>query len=156
MKFSFHYRVRPANLWVLSMTNIYRSMVGVVNIIFTVSMGLLTFRFWLEVGWALRPLMIAGILFFPVFQPLMVLFRSRKIVRRMPGDMLIDFDNKGMTISTEKENSHVNYMDLKSVIRISGMLVIYTQAKHGFILDKKILGDKGGELYDFLTKQTGK
>lgn len=152
-KFSFHYSVKPANLWVLSMINIYRSMVGVVNFVFTLSMIMLAYRFWPETGLALRLAMIAGILLFPVFQPLMILFRSRKIVRRMPGDMHMNFDDKGLTISSEGKNSRINYKDLKSVVRISKMLILYTQNKQGYILDKRILENRGRELYDFLVKK---
>ena len=152
-EFSFRYRVRPANLWVLSMINIYRSIVGVVNFVFTVSMIMLAYRFWPETGLVIRLGMTAGILLFPVFQPLMILFRSRKIVRRMPGDMRMDFDDKGMTIVSEERNSHVNYKDLKSVVRVSGMLILYTQNKQGFILDRRVLENRGTELYDFLVKK---
>lgn len=156
MDFSFHYKVRPVNLWVLSMINIYRSMIGVVNIVFTASMVLLIIRFWLESSWIFRILMIAGILVFPVIQPLMIFLRSRKIIRGLPLNMRMDFDSKGIRISAEKMDSLVPYEDLKSVIQISGMLILYTQSKQGFILDKEILQDKGAKLYQYLTKKLRK
>lgn len=153
MKYSFHYNVRPANLWILSMINTYRSMVGVVNIVFTLSMIMLTFRFWMEANMAVRLLMIAGIMVFPCFQPLVIFLRSSKIVGKMPVNMHLDFDNKGMKITAENLNAQVNYTDLKSVIEISGMLVLYTQARQGYILNREVLGNKEKELFDFLTKK---
>lgn len=158
MKFSFPYRVRPVSLLLLSLMNIYRSMAGVVNIIFTVSMGLLAFRFWSETSLPLRLLMAAGILLFPVFQPLMIFLRSRKIVSRMPDAMRIDFDRQGMTITAENHNSHLDhssvaYSEIKSVIRIMGMLIIYTQTGQGFVLGREIIGDNEDTLYKFLVKQ---
>ncbi len=153
MKFSFRYRIEPANLLVLSMINIYRSMMGMVNIVFTASMILLAVRFWAETGTAVRILISAGILLFPVFQPLMIFLRSRRIVGAMPREMAMDFDSRAMTISSGDQSSPVDYSDLKSVIKISGMLIIYTKAKQGFILNKQVLADKGAPLYDYLKKK---
>jgi len=151
--FSFQYRVKPADLWILSMINIYRSMMGVVNIVFTASMVLLAVRFWTEASPTLRILMGAGIGLFPLFQPLMIFVRSGRIVRSMPEDMRMDFDPMGMTVTAGDKSSRVDYWDLKSVMRISGLLIIYTRARQGFILNREALEDKGKELYDFLSTQ---
>ena len=59
MEFKFRYRVKPVSLWILTMVNIYRSMMAVINIIFTVSMAGLIYRFWLDAGVAYRILMLA-------------------------------------------------------------------------------------------------
>ena len=156
MEYSFRYSVRPANLWVLSMMNIYRSMMGVVNIVFTLSMVLLALRFWAEAGPAARILIAAGGALFPLLQPLMIFLRSRKIVGGMPAGMLISFSAKGMTVTAGEEKSHVDYWDLKSVIRISGMLIIYTRSRQGFILNRQALGGKEKELYGYLKNQVKK
>lgn len=153
MVFSFDYKVKPKNLWVLSMINTYRSMVGVVNIVFTASMVLLAVRFWSESGWPVRLLIAAGILFFPAVQPLIIYLRSKKIVSTMPEGMKILFDSKGMTVSAGEQKSQVGYSELKSVIRVSGMLILYLNSRQGFILDKENLAGKGGELFSFLKKK---
>jgi len=135
------------------MVNVYRSMMAVVNIVFTAAMVLLAFRFWTETQLTIQILIVLGIILFPVIQPLMIYLRSKKIVRSMPENMRIDFSNKEMVITSEEKKSQVEYKELKSVIRIAGMLIIYTRIKQGFILNGEVLGDKGTPLFDFLVKK---
>lgn len=155
MTFSFSYSIKPVNLLVLSLLGIYRSVMGVVNIVFTASMLLLAIRFWQEAILPVRILLCTGVLFFPVFQPVLIYIRSRNIVAAMPDGMRMDFDNTGITISTKDQISPVAYSDLKSPLRIAGMLVLYRKTGQGFILNKQVLGNKETELFTFLKKRLG-
>ncbi len=156
MEFTFRYRVRPANLLLLAMVNVYRSMAGVVNIVFTLSMILLEYRFWAEINAFLRVLIALGILLFPFFQPLFIYLRGRKIVSRMPDDLEMRINAKGIEIVSAKGSSQVKMSDLKSVTRIRGLIVLYARNKQGFILNGETLSGKGPELYAFLSKRAGK
>ena len=153
MGFSFHYRVRPENIWLLSMINIYRSMVGLVNVIFTISMVLLAVRFWPEAKLYIRILIAAGILVFPLFQPLLIYFRSKRIVSQMPDDLEMNIDNKGISVTSKTESSNIKFSDLKSVMRIRGILILYTHKRQGYILNKQSLNGNEQKLYDFLSKK---
>ncbi|MBN2627741.1 MAG: hypothetical protein JXA95_13820 [Spirochaetales bacterium] len=153
MDFTFDYRVRPSNLWILSMANIYRSYQGVVNGVFTLSMVLLTLRFWAEANTTVRVLLTAGMLLFPLIQPALIFLRSRRITESMPDEMRMDFGGKGMTVTAEDKKSHVDYWDLKSVIRISGMLIIQTRSGQSFVLNSQVLDGRGVELFRYLKKQ---
>jgi len=150
MEFRFHYRVRPENLWVVTMVNYYRSFLGVCNLIFTISMVLLAVRFWTGSSMGIRTLISAGILLFPVFQPLMIYFRCRKIVSTIPEEMEISFDKTGITTSTKEARSHVDYSDVKSVVRIFNLMIIYTRSKQSFILSDQVMEDKRSNLYSFI------
>ena len=153
MEFSFQYNIKPGNLWILSMMNIYRSFTGAVNIIFSVSMMLLAVRFWNDSNPVIRILLAAGIGLFPVIQPLLVLIRCRKIVKGMPQNMRMDFTGKEMIITSGTDNSHVDYWELKSVILIKNMIIIYTRKNQSFVLNENVLMGKGKSLYEFLSKQ---
>ncbi len=153
MVFSFNYCIKPANLWTLSMMNIYRSFTGAVNTVFTASMVLLAVRFWNETGIPVRILIILGICIFPVVQPLLILWRSRNIVKKMPADMHINFTDNEMIVASGKKNSHVDYWELHSIVRVFGMIIIYTRKKEGFILSKEVLADKSAVFFEFLSKQ---
>lgn len=155
MEFVFPYRVRPENLTILALVNVYRSMAGVVNIVFTVSMILVAYRFWAEISLPLRALVAAGILLFPLFQPLVIYGRSKRIVSRMPADMEMRIDGKGIAVTAGSQNSRIGFSELNSVTRIRGMLILYTRSKQGFILNRETLGDKEKELYGFLARQAG-
>lgn len=153
MKYSFLYKVSPCNLLILSMVNIYKSMLSIINLVFTVSMILLAVKFWPTVNPYLRVLIMFGILLFPVLQPLLIYLRSRRIVRKMPEDMVIGFDSDGITISSEMRKSEISYGSLKFINRVAGMIIIYTKDGQGYILGKDILGDNGKRLYEYLLQQ---
>ena len=148
--FKFRYSVKPENLWVVTMVNYYRSFLGVCNVIFTISMMLLAVRFWSDSSMGIRILISVGIVIFPVFQPLMIYFRCRKIVSTIPGEMEISFDRTGITTSTKEVRSLVNYSDVKSVVRIFSLLIIYTRSKQSFILSKLVMKDESSRLFNFI------
>lgn len=135
------------------MVNIYRSMMAVINIIFTISMVLLIFRFWTDAGVTSRILMVAGLLIFPVLQPLLIFLRSRKIVGKIPGDLEMTFNQTGIEVANCRQRNFVDYSEVKSVIWIFSMLIIYTRSKQGFILDDEVLSDKGKNLSAFLSEK---
>lgn len=155
MEFSFRYKVKPQNVWVLGMVNMYRSMAGVVNIIFTLSMVLLALRFWTGAAASLKILIAAGILIFPVFQPLLIYLRSRKIVSRMPSDLKMTIDDKGIEVASEDNRSHIDFSDLKSILKIRGLLVLHTHSQQSFILNGETLEGQGEKLYSFLSQASG-
>jgi hypothetical protein len=132
------------------MVNYYRSFLGVCNLVFTISMILLAVRFWSDSTMGIRTLISAGILLFPVFQPVMIYFRSRRIVGRMPGEMEISFDESGITTSANGKNSHVDFSEVRSVVRIFNLMIIHTRSKQGFILSDRVVGDKRESLYNFI------
>lgn len=155
MEFAFRYRVRPENLVVLALVNVYRSMAGVVNIVFTASMILTAYRFWAEISLPLRALVAAGILLFPLFQPLVIYLRSRRIVSRMPEGMEMRIDGKGIAVTAGENRSRIAFAEIKSVARFRGMLILYARTGQGFILNRETLAGKDRELYEFLARHTG-
>lgn len=151
--FKFRYSVKPENLWVLTMVNIYRSFLGMCNLVFTAAMILLAVRFWSESNMGIRTLITAGIVLFPLLQPVMIYFRCRKIVGTMPGEMEISFDKEGITTSTNGKSSFIDFSKVKSVILIFNLMIIHTRSKQGFILSDQVLGDQSKNLYHFIKKQ---
>ncbi len=132
------------------MTNIYRSFPAVINLVFTVSMILLAVRFWPGADAGIRILITAGILLFPVFQPLLIFLRCRRIVGRMPRDMEISIDKTGITTGSDGKSSHVPFRDIISVVRLFRMVIVQTRSRQGFILGDGVTGDAATEVYNFL------
>ncbi|MDC7125725.1 MAG: YcxB family protein [Spirochaetales bacterium] len=150
MSFKFQYKIKPKNLWVLTMFNIYRTMMAVINVIFTASMVLLSVKFFGNSLFFVKGLLIFGIMIFPVFQPFLIYLRCKKIVARMPEDMEMLIDKTGITTTSEGQTSHVNYSDVKSVLIVRKLLVIYTKTKHSFILNEEVIGSQKKEVFNFL------
>jgi hypothetical protein len=113
-------------------------------------MILLAVRFWSDSSVGIRALISVGILLFPVFQPLMIYLRCRRIVGRMPGEMEISFDESGITTSANGKNSHVDFSEVKSLITIFNLMIIYTRSKQSFILSDRVMENKRESLYNFI------
>ena len=100
MEYKFSYKITAIDLWKLAMYGIYGSIVGVANIIFTISMFALVVRFWRDVNTFLKILLILGVFLFIIIQPMMIYLKSKKQIEAVPVDMEIGFDDKGMHIKT--------------------------------------------------------
>ena len=152
-EYRFRYRVTPSDLMILSLVGIYRSLLGIINIIFFVSMILVAFRFWEEAAWIYRALMLLGIVLFPVLQPAAIYLRSRRIVSRMPEGLEMHIGPEGITISGPDDSNSLAYSELTEVKLVAGMIVIQTKGTQGYALSRQVLGDKAHEVYDLLRRR---
>ena len=149
MKFLFNYETKASDLWQLSMYGIYKSMVGLVNVIFTAAMVLLTVKYWSEVNWYLKGLLILGLSLFTVIQPLLIYRRAKRQVSGMYKDMEIGFDDLGVHVKSGKEKSTVRWKKMKGIVKHPTLLVIYSSTNRGYILNNKVLGKNRDALYEY-------
>lgn len=156
MKYKFTYQTTAFDLWQLSMYGTYGSMVGVCNIIFTVAMLLLTGKFWGDVSSFIKILFIMAICLFTVIQPAVVYMRGKRQVATVPQDMEIGFDDNGIHVKTENQNSDLKWNSIKGVSKKPSMIVIFTTTKHGFILTNKMLGKQKKAFYDYVVSKIEK
>ena len=141
---------------ILSLVSMYRSMLGVINVIFTVSMILVTVRFWGDAGWTYRVPMLLGILAFPLLQPIAIYLRSRRIVSRLPQDLEMNIGPRGISIQGQNDSTFLAYSDLAAVKLVAGIIVIQTEGRRGYTLNRRVLGGKTQEVYDLLRKRIHK
>ena len=138
---------------ILSLANIYRSLLGVINIVFLVSMILVTFRFWEDAAGIYRVLMLLGIGVFPILQPAAIYLRSRSIVARIPEGLEMHIGPHEISISGHSDSTSLAYSDLTAVQLIAGMIIIHTRGKQGYVLSRRVLGGKTQEVYDLLSRR---
>lgn len=150
MKFLYNYETRASDLWQLSMYSIYRSMVGLVNIIFTVAMFILAMRYWSEVSWYLKALLVLALSLFTVIQPLLIYRRARKQVNAVPRDMEIGFDDMGVHVKSGTEKSLVRWKKMRGITKHPTMLIIYISTHRGYVLNNKVLGKDRDALYAYV------
>ncbi len=153
MKYQFNYQTEAADLWLLSMSTIYRSLVGVCNIIFTVAIIAVAVTFWSEVHMTWRVLMMLGIGLFTVIQPLLIYQRAKKQVAALPQDMVISLDEKGIHVFTNQEQSHIKWQNVKGISPKANMLIIHSSVQHGFMLTNKVLGSEREAVYQYVTSR---
>lgn len=154
MKYKFTYQTTAFDLWQLSMYSTYASMVGVCNIIFTIAMLLLSAKFWGDVNGFIKILFIMAICLFTIIQPLVVYIRAKRQVAMIPQDMEIGFDDNGIHVKTENQNSDLKWNQIKGVSKKPSMIIIFTTAKHGFILTNKVLGKQKEAFYNYVISKT--
>lgn len=156
MKYKFIYKTTAFDLWQLSMYNTYASMVGSVNIIFTAAMLLLTVKFWGDANSLVKILLIMAIGLFTVIQPTIVYLRAKRQAAAVSGDMEIGFDDSGIHVETENKTSDLRWNRIKGVSKKTGMIVIFSTAKHGFILTNKVLGKEKEAFYEYVVSKIQK
>lgn len=149
--FDMHYRyqckVRAIDLWRLSMYHTYHSFIGVCNIVFGVAMFLLTFRFWNQVGDLLQTLLFLACLLIPVIQPLGVYLKAKTQTALIPQETELLFEEKGILVTLGDKNELIRWNRVKNVVRETGMIIIYTDERHGYMLTDKVLGSEKEAFY---------
>ena len=153
MKYQFKYENKAGDLWQLSMYGIYRSMVGLINVIFTIAMILLAVRYWSDVNWIYRSLIVLGLSLFTVIQPIVIYGRAKKQLSGTPKDMEIGFDDYGVHVRTENEQSTIKWKKIKGIAKQPTMLIVYSSATRGFILTNQVLGKEREAFYRYVVSK---
>ena len=150
MEYKYMCDVKASDLWKMAMVRTYKAAIGVVNIVFTVAMILLVFRFWKTEPDILRVLMIFGCLVFPVIQPLATYGMCVKQLENMPRDMELKFDDVGVHVSTGGQSELIRWNKVKNAIKRNNMIVVMSDDSHGYMLTNRVLGNEKEEFYNFL------
>lgn len=153
MRYKFVYQTTAFDLWQLSMYQIYGSMVGVCNIIFTIAMLLLTIKFWEDVNIFIKILLIIAICLFTVIQPTVVYMRAKRQITTVTQDIEIGFDDKGIHVKTKNQNSDLKWNKINGISKKPTMIIIFSTTKHGFILTNKVLGKQKAAFYDYVVSK---
>ncbi|MBO4456528.1 MAG: YcxB family protein [Butyrivibrio sp.] len=153
MEYRYISDVKPKDLWFISMLRTYRSFLGVINVVFSVAMIMMTIRFWGTSGAFIRTLLILACMLFPVFQPLAVYLRSIKQLETLPGRVELLFDDSGVHVSSEGKQEDIKWSKINNAIKQSNMIVVMSDRTHGYMLTNRILGDEKDEFYEYLCKK---
>ncbi|MCR5556939.1 MAG: YcxB family protein [Butyrivibrio sp.] len=149
-KYKYKSDVKASDLWLIAMRRTYKSPTGIVNIIFTVAMILLTLRFWGAASDIIRSLMVLGCILFPVIQPLAVLGASARQLDDMPRNLELSFSDRGVLVTTGEKSESLPWKRIKNAIMQRNMIVIMSDDRHGYMLTNRVLGQEKEEFYNFL------
>lgn len=131
-------------------------MIGVCNIIFTVSIFLLMVRLWKDVNGVVKILMILASCLFIVIQPAMIYRRAKRQEAMIPKNMEIAFDHEGIHVKAGNKSSDLKWKNIKGISKKPTMIVIFSTMHHGFVLSNKVLGKEKDPFYDYLLSQIQK
>ena len=153
MEYRFKCDVKASDLWKMAMTRTYKSLVGLVNVIFTVAMILLTIRFWATASALLRVLMVFGCILFPIIQPLAIFGNSVKQLENLPKDMELCFNEGGVRVFVGDKSELLRWNKIRNAIRRSNMIVVMSDDSHGYMLTNRTLGDQKEEFYQYICEK---
>lgn len=147
MHYKYQCKIRAVDFWRLSMHNTYHSFIGVCNIIFGVSIILLTLRFWEQAGDVLQALLFLACLIIPVIQPLAVYMKARAQAAVSPQGTELTFEEDGIHVSLNGQYELIRWKRVKNIVKEAGMLIVFTDASHGYMLTNRVLGSEKEEFY---------
>lgn len=150
MEYKFNCDVKASDLWKMSMVRTYRSFLGVINIVFTVSMIAMTIKLWPSSGEFSRALEILCCLIFPVFQPLAIWGRSYKQVEQQPKGVELLFRNTGIVVTCGGREEKIPWSRVTRVIHQDSMIVIKTDDSYGYMIMNRAMGEQKDAFYNDL------
>ena len=150
MEYRYICDVKASDLWKMAMVRTYKSVIGIVNIVFTVALVLLTIRFWGESAGIIKSLLIFGCLLFPVIQPLATYGMSVKQLEDLPRDMELTFNEKGVHVETGGKTQNILWKNISNAIRRKNMIIVMSDDRHGYMLTNRVLGDEKDSFYEYL------
>ncbi len=154
MNYEFDYKIEPMDILLMTLKGIYKSIVGAVNIVFTIaSIGMLI-NFGGQLNIVFDIFLVIAIIWFPVIQPLLLYKKAQKSLVNFSDNIKIMFTNKGIVINYNGELSNIPWNKVVRVSKSKRAIVVYVNQKEGYILTKKIVGDKFDELLNFILSNT--
>jgi hypothetical protein len=156
MKYRFTVNTTAFDLWQLSMYGIYGSILGAANAVFTAAMILLAVRFFPGIHIVLKCLLLFAVCLFPVIQPLVVYLRARRQAKSMPKDVHLEFDDKGMHVTVGDKKEDIDWDSVVGITKKPTLLVVFSSARHGYVLTNKTLGEQKEDFYKFILSKLEK
>lgn len=153
MRYQYTYRTTARDLWQLSMCYTYGSLIGVCNIIFTAAMAALIISRRDEAGGIWKSLMVLGVCLFTVIQPLVSYSRVRKQAAQITRDTKLGFADTGIHVRSGGQSTRIPWSAVKKVSRKPGMIVVFSDAAHGFILPDRVLQTEKDEFYQYVVSK---
>lgn len=150
MSYKYEVKIKAADFWRVSMYRTYHSFIGVCNIVFGIAMVLLTLRFWNQANDVIQALLFVACLLIPVIQPVGVYLKARSQVLLIPQGTELIFAEDGIHVSLNGKRELVPWNKVKKVVKEAGMVIIFTDAVHGYMLTDRVLGSDKKEFYNYV------
>lgn len=148
--YRYQTKVRPIDFWILLMYRTYHSLAGVCNIVFGGSMILLTLRFWSESDIFVQALLILACLLIPVIQPFGIYLRARKQVSMISQKTELIFMEDGIHAALGEKRELIPWKKVKGVKKEAGMILVFVDANHAYMLTDSVLGSQNTEFYEYV------
>lgn len=151
-KFSFKSEVSAFDFWRSTMQKTYRSMAGIINIVFTGAMLVLTFRFFREAKALEQSLLLLGCIWFPIIQPCIVYCRLRKAVKQLPDNLWLDFSDEGMRVMLGERRQDIPWSGFQRIEIAADMVTLLVGSGQGYVVTNRTMGQEREAFLAFVKK----
>jgi hypothetical protein len=98
----------------------------------------------------LELLIFVACIWFPLIHPFFVFLGARRQAAQIPKDLELVFDALGMHVSSKGKTQYIGWKDIKSAVKQYNMILIRSDAKHGYMINNKMMGDQKDAFWEFL------
>lgn len=156
MRFQFKFKNGVRELWELAMIHQYTSMIGVVNVVFTVSMAVLLATSYNNSWVVLSACVAIAMLYFPVIQPIIIYFRSKKNAEKIVDETELSFTENEIFIKVGNEHQTLTWKDIPGMKELPGLFILYTGRGHGLVIPDKSMGNSRKDFVAFVKEKLQK
>lgn len=154
-KIEINTKIGLSELFEFTMTNNYKSIKGVISVLFSIASLIGLILFWKELnGWQRGGLLFFAIMF-TVLEPIEYYLRSkRQMKKNFALPISYTFDERGIEIILGDEKALNEWSDVMKVVSSKNLVAVYLSPVRAFILPKKDIGENYASLKEMLDKQT--
>ncbi len=151
-KLQFHVELSTKDLWQFSMYHANGGMMGLFNVIFTVTALFLLIVRWGSLTVAYRLLLAVCVLLFTVWQPALLYYKVHKQSKRTTSlqPMELIFSDKGLKVCQGKESAKFPWENMARVDRKASMAILYMDRVHAYLLPKSAMGENEEAFYEMV------
>lgn len=155
IRYQYEIYIRPMDIWVLSMCRTYHSLVGACNLVFGAAMIFLTVRFWNQSNDWVQALLFLACLLVPVIQPLGAYWKAKAQAAMAPQGTRLTFAEDGIHVKLGESRDKIPWSQVKGIRKEAGMILVFTDRNHGYLLTNRVLKDQKQEFYDYVKEHSG-
>ncbi len=149
MEFKYRYNIKPSDIWQVRMYYAYASYLAVVNLTCIVASVVLIVTQWRTAGPVFKTLMLIFLSLFLVIQPLVIYLTSIPQAKANDEEIELIFNDRGMTVRTDGREETIEWKGIISLTVRPTLVIVYTDARHGYILTNRILKGTRKDFLDF-------
>lgn len=150
MKYEYTYKNTASELWQLSMYQMYGSIVGMCNLVFTFGMGALLISKRNSSSKIFIGILTLLVCWFPIIQPFLIYKKCQKQENAITDNTNIIFDDIGIQAKFGNQKANIPWKKINKISKKPTMIIVFTDGNHGYVLSNKVLKTDKESLYDFL------
>ena len=154
-KIEFRTKITKKELYEFIMNNNYKSLRGIISVLFSVIALFGTIFYWGNLGISQKIIMIFFACMFTIITPIEYYIRAcRQVKKNFTEEISYMFYSNGITISIKEDSSTLPWEEVMKVISTKNLVIIYFTPIIAFILPKKDIGDNYESLREMMENNT--